>query len=452
VGSAQQESQRAELWFMMAKDCPVHVFINVFTLDEVTRDPSEEQPSPQPSLESEHPCLSVIPVLRHHAAKLRKLTLRSSSEALARTLLVLLYPDGSFLHVLHQLTINIVEELAGAPLGSSIATLVFPPLPPPPSPVTPFPEFTALDTLNLTNHILPPLFLLPNIRHIYFKRPLRAPPISISDLFSLLANSSQIATFELECRTLDDQVPLNAEENRDGIVLRSLHRLGLRCNNIEQLLNRLALPVLKSLSIDDLDSHSPNARLGTSLRGLLVRSALVGSGVVVLKHIELTNVGMCPSRRGRVGEDAATWEWCFNRTTLLETIALTSGEGSEHLGLLNFLARGTFNSSPPPDIENSCVYGRGVVCPCLRTLTLSAPFVIDPFAASAFMQVRPCVKLSLKEVANDVIPFATLGRFGLVDPLGPQSKHEERLCRGGFGFGSHFDQRRRPRDDNGTSS
>ncbi|KAL0945269.1 hypothetical protein HGRIS_000780 [Hohenbuehelia grisea] len=451
AASAYHQSKRAEQWFRMAKDCTVNVFVDVVSLDGEEVDTSEVVLPSDGRIQSSS---SLLPVLRSHIPQIRTLVLRSSTEALLHSYLALLYPENApvRLDILQHLTVSITEDIPPTP--STAVSALLSPAPPPI--IAPFPAFTSLETLRLTNHFLPNSpQLLSNLRHFHFKRPLRAPPVSLTDVFGLLTHAPQMVTLDLQCRTLDDQVPPEDDaEPASDILLSDLSHLSLRCNNIEQLLNRLALPALSSLSIDDLDSHSPEQHLGAALRGLLVRSALVGYRAG-LKHLDLTNVAMCPARRGRVGEDAATWEWCFARMSALESISLTSGEGSEHLGLLNLLVRGSLTSFLLDHNGRSRIDGQGIVCPRLKRLTLSAPFVIDPFAADTFRMCRPGAELTLREVADDVIPFAIFASFGLVDPLGPRGPGTKpgvgQGRRGGFGFGSMFDRRRKVKGDEGKA-
>ncbi len=371
--------RKAGLWLSLAGACCVDLYIDI-----------EGQTT---SFAESHQFL--VAFLQHNTARIGYLNVRSQTEKAAHSFLRALYcplpfsPSSSQLP-LKTLRIRISGDKPGPPAASA-ASSVFHSL-------TLLPQ---LKSLQLTNHLLPSVYTpdLHNLQALSVVRPLRAPPISLTQLLQIIQAAPCLHELEVSARVVDSTHP----ELPSELYLPTLKRLSLRTNRVPLLLEAFILPALEELRINDLDGKRVGAtsELVRSLEVLNSKLQAHGCSEWSVKILEFMGLILHWEN-----EDVQTWEWCLGRMKRLEDIYMTSSdEGFRQLA--RFLAKN---------------YGESLPCPVLHTVHLNGSYCVDH--ANLVKECRPGVDVIFDRSTHEQRPWP---------PVKP------RVGRGfGFGFGSRF--------------
>ncbi|KAF4570938.1 hypothetical protein EYR36_001793 [Pleurotus pulmonarius] len=444
----EKEASKAALWFAMARNCPLSLYV---VLNGVEAEPQLATGDDHDGYFSRIPCINVI---QANTPQIQALSIRTSSEDVAHKFLHFLYPPSLHCSSLRRLNINVFPD---APLTPSLSR---PNVAAPPPHILPLPALSNLRALKLTNNSFPSPVSFSTLESLSIVRPLRATPISASDILLCLHANPSLVDIHIDCRVSESEdittsptdktaTASSDEDANEDSAASSLPRifslplvthLSLRGNHLPLILNALVLPSLTNLILDDLDGKNPTHHLGATLRGLLVRSALVTShGRINITSLSLTNACMfthvvdhhAHGDRGwdGDGDEVPVWQWCFSRMEGLEVLSAGNTDGAEHVGLLHLLADA---SSHMPSLEEDIAAGaaateggssrcgetvdrtanndssspthpapstpRHFICPNLKTLKLSSPYPYPPIPASSIQNLksaRPSVQIEL---------------------------------------------------------
>ncbi|KAF9015957.1 hypothetical protein BDZ89DRAFT_1076047 [Hymenopellis radicata] len=264
-----------------------------------------------------------------------------------------------------------------------------------------------LKSLQLTNHLLPSVYTpdLHNLQALSVVRPLRAPPLSLTQLLQIIQAAPCLHELEVSARVVDGTHP----ELPSELYLPTLKRLSLRTNRVPLVLEAFILPALEELRINDLDGKRVGAtsELVRSLEVLNSKLLAHGCSEWSVKILEFMGLTLHWEN-----EDVQTWEWCLGRMNRLEDIYLTSSdEGFRQLA--RFFTKN---------------YGESLPCPVLHTVHLNGSHCVDH--ANLLKERRPGVDVIFDWSAHPQRPWP---------PVKP------RIGRGfGFGFGSRFAAQRGP--------
>lgn len=390
-------------------------------------------------------------LLQRHTPRIKSLAVRTTTQTQAHSFLASIYSASvSASHMpsplaLRRLTINLTAN--SPPVAPSLHTPISRTLP----------LLPCLTSLKLTNYDLPivPAANLRNLRTLTIIRRLRAQPLSLWAIFRVMRSAPLLVRLELEAR-IDSSPPKpssEAEPKVEGnegeshlITLSKLTHLSLRTNNLHRLLERLYVPDLHTLHLDDLHGN----RLGGAeeeahvLRQLLVRMELPneerrGNGLEVL---EMVNV---PIKR-KQGEQDGLWEWCFRRMWMLRRIHASGVDTHELLELL--MEGGTRRDADPARLGDGAE-NEDMVCPRLQCVSLAE---VEPLPTiERFKLARPGVSVRLGVVdsmeGNEDMPCPL--SVSLHEPTRPATPIFGGVPGvggvGGFGFGSRFSSARQGR-------
>ncbi|KAF4596882.1 hypothetical protein EYR38_008273 [Pleurotus pulmonarius] len=434
----EKEASKAALWFAMARNCPLSLYV---VLNGVEAEPQLATGDDHNGYFSRIPCINVI---QANTPQIQALSIRTSSEDVAHKFLHFLYPPSLHCSSLRRLNINVFPD---APLTPSLSR---PNVAAPPPHILPLPALSNLRALKLTNHSFPSPVSFSTLESLSIVRPLRATPISASDILLCLHANPSLVDIHIDCRVSESEdittsptdktaTASSDEDANEDSAASSLPRifslplvthLSLRGNHLPLILNALVLPSLTNLTLDDLDGKNPTHHLGATFRGLLVRSALATShGRINITSLSLTNACMfthvvdhhAHGDRGwdGDGDEVPVWQWCFSRMEGLEVLSAGNTDGAEHVGLLHLLADA---SSHMPSLEEDIAAGaaateggssrcgetvdsavnndsslptlpapsspRHFICPNLKTLKLSSPYPYPPIPASSIQNLK----------------------------------------------------------------
>ncbi|KAL0580840.1 hypothetical protein V5O48_001216 [Marasmius crinis-equi] len=234
---------KAKLWFDRAGECSLDLFIDLAPagagFSNTTQTPYE--------------FLVLTAFLYPRRSRIRTLSARCDTELKAYNFLDAIYDGCSSCHhpSLQNLRIRITSDIPGT-------------VPTTWSPVfSSFDRFPTLQSLTLTNHVLPalPTPYLSNLHTLAIVRPLRAHPLPANKLRTLLESAPMLERLEIDSR-------IGVDRAGYSIQLHSLKKLVLRANNLPFLLS-VVVPgnQLESLLLVDLDGRRPDAasELGEAL-------------------------------------------------------------------------------------------------------------------------------------------------------------------------------------------
>ncbi|KAF9270728.1 hypothetical protein L218DRAFT_53628 [Marasmius fiardii PR-910] len=241
--------RKTGLWFSKAGACSLHLFIDLTAVSELGARADGNAFKRIPLLTA---------VLGHQRSRIQALNLRSDTELKAYDFLDAIYkpfssPSSTGIpRSLQDLRICIISDIP--PVAPTTWSPVF----------DSFDRFPALQSLKLTNHVLPaiPTPNLSSLRSLVISRPLRAHPLPLNKLAILLKSAPVLERLDIESRIA------KSHNANTPIDLKSLKTLALRGNNIPSVLSLLALgPVLGAIRVVDLDGRRPKAaiELGTAL-------------------------------------------------------------------------------------------------------------------------------------------------------------------------------------------
>ncbi|KAF7297861.1 hypothetical protein HMN09_01006900 [Mycena chlorophos] len=195
------------------------------------------------------------------------------------------------------------------------------------------PTIEDLETTNIALDLLPSLGL-ENLTSLRVLQPLLAAPLSADHIVDLLRSAPRLRKFWVDARVGDSDSHTDSETVL--VSMPELEELHLRTNNLIPLLDRLSLPRLNTLFLDDMDGNRPGAseEVAGALYRLLVRTEDGGDekGNSELREFELVGVavdretemwGKCLQKMRalvgfRVGDDSTAVEAAVAATQLVD--------------------------------------------------------------------------------------------------------------------------------------
>ncbi|KAJ8084598.1 hypothetical protein PM082_003371 [Marasmius tenuissimus] len=234
--SEQYLVRKAELWFARAGHCSLDLFVDLTMVD------AEENTR----------FLTLTGLLSSHRPRIQTLNVQSNTELKGYEFLDAVYHNhSSTSSSLQSLRIRITSDIPDT-------------VPATWSPVfNSFDMFPALQSLKLTNHILPasPISNLSHLRTLTIFRPLRAHPLPAVKITTLLESAPMVERLEIDSR-------VGVDRARHPIELNSLRELVLRTNNLPFVLSLINPGAeLDELRLTDLDGRRRDAavELGIAL-------------------------------------------------------------------------------------------------------------------------------------------------------------------------------------------
>ncbi|KAK7465526.1 hypothetical protein VKT23_005500 [Stygiomarasmius scandens] len=399
--------RKAGLWFSRAGSCMLDLFIDVAASEHsLTRVPEK------PIAEIYH---FLVAFLRHYRPRIQILNVRSDTELKAFHFIDAIYsssylPPNQHLQ-LESLRIRITNDI---PLVPSTWSPVF----------ESFSHFSGLQSLKLTNHVLPALDTptIANLRFLTISRSLTAHPLPPEKILRLVGSTPALTQLEINSRIMRQPI----SELRQYTTIPALESLSLRTNNLPYILRLLGSPSLKKLCLKDLDGRRATAgqELSLALKELskkAVTSDGIADGLSNLHTLEIAGV------TGLHGDEwlDGYWEQCIRRMTRLERLVISDFNGE---GLVNLLT-GTTNASSGLAAE--------AVCPALKYLCLSGVRAITPL--QRLKMARPDITVEWETTRQE-------------KPRSGSQPSVYAYGSGGFGFGSRFNFERRTGNTEGGNA
>ncbi|KAK1229773.1 hypothetical protein PQX77_007150 [Marasmius sp. AFHP31] len=234
--SEQYLIRKAELWFARAGHCSLDLFVDLTMVDA----------------EEDTRFLTLTGLLCSHRPRIQTLNVQSNTELKGYEFLDAVYHNhSSTSSSLQSLRIRITSDIPDT-------------VPATWSPVfNSFDMFPALQSLKLTNHVLPasPISNLSHLRTLTIFRPLRAHPLPAVKIATLLESAPMLERLEIDSR-------VGVDHARHPIELNSLRELVLRTNNLPFVLSLINPSAeLDELRLTDLDGRRRDAavELGNAL-------------------------------------------------------------------------------------------------------------------------------------------------------------------------------------------
>ncbi|THV01443.1 hypothetical protein K435DRAFT_402405 [Dendrothele bispora CBS 962.96] len=387
--------RKAGLWFTRSGSCLLDLFVDVAAT-------SEDSPTDSPERPIAEVYHFLVAFLRHHRPQIQTLNVKSDTELKAFHFIDAIYSSSYFppanQHLqLQSLRIRITNDIPQAPSTWSPVFESFSHLP-------------SLQSLKLTNHVLPALNTptIANLRYLTISRPLRAHPLPVHKILRIISSTPALTQLEIDSRIMKQ--PLS--ELTQYMTIPELESLSLRTNNLPYLLRLLGTSSLKKLYLKDLDGKrvTANQELGLALKELSERTVTpdgLADGLSNLHTLEIT--GIIPGDE-RMDHD---WELCIRRMIKLERLVISDFDAE---GLVDLLTENSLSG-----------FGLGPVCPRLKYLCLSG------------VRSLPSLQRLKMSRSNITIEWETTRQE---TPRAARSSVYA-YGAGGFGFGSRFNFERR---------
>ncbi|KAJ7736890.1 hypothetical protein B0H16DRAFT_1572998 [Mycena metata] len=288
--SDTDESRKTRLWFERSRACQVNVQVVMWPTAKSAHgvDATVEAPA-------------AVEALRLYTARIASLSLRTDTHSQARAALGAIYSDVSPTNTtLRSLRISVAVA----------ATL---------DPRAPFPAIHSVTELETTNVALGTLASLDltRLRSLRVVQPLLSAPVAADDILELVRGAPSLQRLTVDAR-IADEATTAAKADPCVVVVPELTELHLRANNVVALLDRVMVPELRVLHLDDLDGKRANAsaEIGATLHQLLVRIDRDEKSGDHLRVFELVGV--------EVERSDASWKQCLQRMKALEVFTVSS--------------------------------------------------------------------------------------------------------------------------------
>ncbi|KAF7289268.1 hypothetical protein MIND_01388400 [Mycena indigotica] len=285
--------EKTALWFALSRACRLRVRLDLRG--------AKNLPVPRHGHETQS-CDGVFAALRAHTGRISAMELRVDDQGQAGKVLSKIYSGAS-----------------PSALGLRYLLVHAAKLKPTPQPLTlpVIPTIRDLDTTNIAIEALQALDLA-QLKRLRIVQPLVSTPLSADHVVDLMRATPNLRHLWLEARVAE---PTSVETQ----LIPQLEEVHIRANNLVPLLDRLVVPKLHNLYLDDMDGKRDGASEESAavLHRLLVRMEL-GRGDVTdnaLREFELVGV--------QVDQDTEMWQRCMQKMKVLESFTVNSATESD---------------------------------------------------------------------------------------------------------------------------